>query len=726
MAITKWIRTITSLALVSLCSTLLSAAGPGTIQAEAFSNMLGVATEACSDSGGGLDVGWIEKGDWMVYPITISTSGAYTISYRVATPNSGVVLAADLNANAIPLGSVSLPNTGGWQTWTTVTQNVTLNAGSYNFGINAGTGGFNLNWFSIDAASPGVTDNTPFFMIVNKFSGKALDLIGGDTANGARINQWTPDVNGPNQRWAILPTEGNAHFKLVSWVSGKCACIDADSTASGAQLHSWDYVGNDPGQQFDLVDAGNGWFKIRNVKSGKILDDNAWGTGNDNKIQQWDDYNTDNQIWRLQPWGDYFIRAASGRYICVQGMGNNDGSRIIQYDQENNPWFKWRFTSEGDGWYGCFSLNAPSKVLCVNGASTQPGSYCHLWEYSAANIGDQKLRIMPQTDGTFKFYFQFDGQTWDIPGGQTGNNVELDQYPENGNAWQKFKLERVMGGGGTTTKSAKRGIAYDLLTAADFTALKSGVSWWYNWAVGTGAPAGATSTYGLEYIPMSWNGNNIASGGQVDTYLSAHPECKYLLVMNEPNFLDQANKNIAEVVALWPQIEAMAQKHGVKIVGPALNWGTVNTAANPSDPIVWLDGFFAQYRANYGKEAQLDAIAFHWYDYGLVGGGTGFLDSPSKLPKYGKKVWVTEFANWHTTNDGAQMDTIAKEKEQMRQWVSFMETHDIVERYSWFTGRQPGNPCFTSLFQNYGLGAAQGDGVLSELGQYYISLPVGQ
>jgi len=189
--------------------------------------------------------------------------------------------------------------------------------------------------------------------------------------------------------------------------------------------------------------VGSGWFKIRNVKSGKILDDNAFGTGNDNKVQQWDDGNTDNQIWRLQPQGDYFIKAASGRYICVQGKGNTDGSRIIQYDKENNPWFKWRFLGEGNGWYGCFSLNALSKVLCVGDASTQAGHFCHLWEYNVNNGGDQKVRVMPQHDGTFKFYFASDGQTWDIPGGQTGNNVELEQYPDNGNGWQKFSLERI-------------------------------------------------------------------------------------------------------------------------------------------------------------------------------------------------------------------------------------------------------------------------------------------
>jgi hypothetical protein len=42
-----------------------------------------------------------------------------------------------------------VPNTGGWQTWQTISQNVSLPAGSVSFGIKANTGGFNLNWFSV-------------------------------------------------------------------------------------------------------------------------------------------------------------------------------------------------------------------------------------------------------------------------------------------------------------------------------------------------------------------------------------------------------------------------------------------------------------------------------------------------------------------------------------------------------------------------------------------------
>ena len=51
-----------------------------------------------------------------------------------------------------------------------------------------------------------------------------------------------------------------------------------------------------------------------------------------------------------------------------------------------------------------------------------------------------------------------------------------------------------------------------------------------------------------------------------------------------------------------------------------------------------------------GRDPQIDYLAFRWYDYGLS-------NQMDHLGKYNKSVWVTEFANWHSQNDGSQMTT---------------------------------------------------------------------
>lgn len=121
-----------------------------TRQAESYNSMLGVQLETTTDAGGGQNVGWIDTGDWMAYnSINIPTTGAYTVEYRVASGASGGTLSLDLNGGATVLGSVGIPATGGWQNWTTVSHTVNINAGTYNFGIYAAAGGWNINWFRI-------------------------------------------------------------------------------------------------------------------------------------------------------------------------------------------------------------------------------------------------------------------------------------------------------------------------------------------------------------------------------------------------------------------------------------------------------------------------------------------------------------------------------------------------------------------------------------------------
>jgi hypothetical protein len=47
------------------------------------------------------------------------------------------------------LGNASIPATGDWGNFTTVTQNITINAGTYNLGIYAQQGGWSINWLRI-------------------------------------------------------------------------------------------------------------------------------------------------------------------------------------------------------------------------------------------------------------------------------------------------------------------------------------------------------------------------------------------------------------------------------------------------------------------------------------------------------------------------------------------------------------------------------------------------
>ncbi|OMQ10413.1 RICIN domain-containing protein [[Flexibacter] sp. ATCC 35103] len=126
------------------------------IQAEDYSAMSGIQTETTTDTGGGLHVGYTDRGDWLTYNnINFPTSGAYLIEYRVASAVNGAKISADLNEATIQFGRVNIPNTGGWQKWQTVSQTVNVNAGTYNFGISIRNSGVNINWIRITKAETG-------------------------------------------------------------------------------------------------------------------------------------------------------------------------------------------------------------------------------------------------------------------------------------------------------------------------------------------------------------------------------------------------------------------------------------------------------------------------------------------------------------------------------------------------------------------------------------------
>lgn len=261
----------------------------------------------------------------------------------------------------------------------------------------------------------------------------------------------------------------------------------------------------------------------------------------------------------------------------------------------------------------------------------------------------------------------------------------------------------------TPAKSAKRGIAYDLAAPADLAALSPGVSWWYNWASTPNqqVPANYLTTYAMDYYPMLWNGN--FSPSTIEAFLQANPRIQYLLVLNEPNVGGQAYLTPQQAAQLWPQYEAIAAKANVKIVGPQITWGTM---PNYGDPVAWLDAFYAAYQANNaGRQPRIDYFGFHWYDYGLA-------SQLNRLDKYGKPFWVTEFANWHSGNDGAQIDTLAKQESQMTSMVSTCESRSDVFRYAWFTGRISPDPHFDSLLAS--------SGQLTALGKLYLTLPISQ
>ena len=112
----------------------------------------GVDLEACTDTGCGDDIGWTGTGQWFRYTVNVATAGTYAVSLRLASPSGvtdGLHIASSTGANLS--GNINVPATGGWQTWTTVTANVTLPAGQQTLTIDQDNGGWNVHQLTFAA-----------------------------------------------------------------------------------------------------------------------------------------------------------------------------------------------------------------------------------------------------------------------------------------------------------------------------------------------------------------------------------------------------------------------------------------------------------------------------------------------------------------------------------------------------------------------------------------------
>ena len=124
---------------------------PGRIQAESFSAMSGIQLENCSDTDGGLNVAWLDPGDWLEYRVSAPAVGTYTIRYRLASNGGSDGFATSVEGATAH--SLAVPDTGDWQSWTTVAATVDLPAGESILRLDAIAGSWNLNWLEV-AAEP--------------------------------------------------------------------------------------------------------------------------------------------------------------------------------------------------------------------------------------------------------------------------------------------------------------------------------------------------------------------------------------------------------------------------------------------------------------------------------------------------------------------------------------------------------------------------------------------
>jgi endoglucanase len=147
----KTLNTFTDLAINNMAKDRVVI--PALIEVEDYDFMEGMGLEDTTDEGGGQNFGYTDPGDYADYSIFVPATGLYGINFRVASLFSegqiGLYTVGENNSET-ELIVVTTPITGGWQTWETVTDNLTIEEGVHTLRMKVLAGGFNFNWLEFD------------------------------------------------------------------------------------------------------------------------------------------------------------------------------------------------------------------------------------------------------------------------------------------------------------------------------------------------------------------------------------------------------------------------------------------------------------------------------------------------------------------------------------------------------------------------------------------------
>ncbi|MDH2430782.1 PQQ-dependent sugar dehydrogenase [Sphaerisporangium sp. TRM90804] len=270
-----------------LTSTSTRTLQPRHRQAEHFTAQQGVQTSDHTTAEGGKTTGFTDDGDWISFQ-TYALGNATRITTRVSSAGAGGRIEVRAgSATGTLLGTVTVPVTGNWDTFTEVSATLSGAPASTTtlYLVFRGATGqgylFDLDAFTLDTSTGGSTQNA----IKGVASGRCLDVNGASQTNGALAQIW--DCNGQaNQQW----TSTSASELRV--YGNKCLDVSGAGTADGTAVLIWDCNGQN-NQKWRLNSDGT----ITAIGANKCLNVTGNGTANGTKAQIWTCNGATGQRW---------------------------------------------------------------------------------------------------------------------------------------------------------------------------------------------------------------------------------------------------------------------------------------------------------------------------------------------------------------------------------------------------------------------------------------------
>jgi hypothetical protein len=228
-------------------------------------------------------------------------------------------------------------------------------------------------------------------------------------------------------------TDPTAWYVLVNRNSGKVLDVSGVSTADGAPLHQWTRT-NAENQQFQFVDAGGGYFKIKARHSGKVIDVSSWSTADGAAIHQWTDTGGANQQFRLADSGSGYVRLInrnSNKAVEVQNAATNDGAVVVQYSDWGGANQQWQLVRVDSGGGAC-ALPSTYRWTSTGPLAQPKAGWASLKDFTAVVHNGQKIvyatthGALPYPDGNWGLMSFSPFTNWSDMATATQNTIPFD------------------------------------------------------------------------------------------------------------------------------------------------------------------------------------------------------------------------------------------------------------------------------------------------------------
>ena len=226
----------------------------------------------------------------VTFTIRVPTAGSYVVNVRYDN-GTGAASTHNVSVNGGTASAISYPATVNWGRYGWAQKTVSLNAGANTIAFTKGTSYAELD--AIQLYQPG-TALDPQFRVVNRASGKYLEIASALTTDGAGAGQWG-DTGNACQVWNIHAVSAGVQLSNIN--SGKLLEIPGAQTADGVRAAQWGPTGN--ATQVWSPTVSGGYWKLTNANSGKPLEIAGASTADGAYAQQRTADGSATQQWRL-------------------------------------------------------------------------------------------------------------------------------------------------------------------------------------------------------------------------------------------------------------------------------------------------------------------------------------------------------------------------------------------------------------------------------------------